>query len=590
MKFKAISVKSAMLKISSNQMFLPPIQRSFVWDRDRILKLFDSLYRDYPLGNCIFWNIKPETSKDYPLYRFIREFSESKHAKNYNGHAPKHLLDGDVVAVIDGQQRLSSLFIGLAGSYKYKKSGKGLQDVAANFVDSKLYINLFAPDSKDGDESFFQFLGLDAAKTLTDKSLWFEVGAALKWRGIGRARDYVNNVLADSVKQLGKKMVSNHFEGKKEKLVSMLEAVWRMLHEQRVFYFDVDNQNLDEVVDIFTRINNGGMTLKKSDLLFAVLVAQWNEGRDEIRELVESMRESGLEITQDFVMRSSLMLTDSPVKYNLGAFKASNIKKIRNSWDGIKASLMKLCELLPEIGYINHPNLSENALIPIAYYIMNGGATQTLKARRVLQQYYVVSQVNGIFGGQSDQILDRFRSEISRQLKSDKTINYQGLAGMKLPGQRSMVLDAERIGELVDYTSYGSPHAYFLLSLVYPTVDFKVRRYEIDHIHPRSKFNPSNLKKNGVTDSTVVEEWIYWKRDALPNLELLGSDNQYKGAASLVEYLTKKVKTPDDCKEFCASNLLPPPGHDDLELCNFDSFYEGRKRCLVAKLRKYFDL
>lgn len=480
--------------IASGKMFLPPIQRSFVWDRDRIVNLFDSLYRDYPVGNCIFWKIKPETSKNYPLYQFIREFSENKKTKIPNEHAPKNLLENDVFAVVDGQQRLSSLYIGLAGTYKYKKSGKGLQNVDANFVDSKLYINLFAQDTKGLDESFFKFLSKDDASVLSDKELWFEIGEVLTWSNEAQAQSYVEKVLLPRVNVSGKKTAARKFEGRKEKISTMLESVHGMLHNNRVFYFDIDNQNLDEVVDIFTRINSGGMTLKKSDLLFSILVSQWNEGRDEIRELVDSMRESGVDISQDFVMRSCLVLSDLPVKYNLESFKTKNIKKIKDKWVEIKDSLMKLCDFLPEIGYINHPNLSDNALIPIAYYIMNKGSLNTIKDKKSFQQYYVVSQVNGIFGGQSDQVLEKFRAEIKKQLVIGKALNYQGLVDMTLPGGKSMRLTLEDLNELVENTVYGSPHAYFLLSLIYPTVDFKIRRYEVDHVHPRSKFNVRNLK------------------------------------------------------------------------------------------------
>lgn len=588
MKFNSISIKQAMSQIAAGKIYLPPIQRSFVWDRDRIVNLFDSLYRDYPVGNCIFWNIKPETSKDYPLYQFIREFSENKKTKIPNEHAPKNLLENDVFAVVDGQQRLSSLYIGLAGTYKYKKSGKGLQNVDANFVPSKLHINLFAQDAKGLEDSLFQFLGENDAAVLNDKELWFEIGEVMKWSNEAQARSYVEKVLFPRVNESGKKAVVKKFEGRKEKISTMLESVHGMLHKNRVFYFDIDNQNLDEVVDIFTRINSGGMTLKKSDLLFSILVSQWNEGRDEIRELVDSMRESGIGISQDFVMRSCLVLSDLPVKYNLESFKTKNIKKIKDNWDEIKGSLMKLCDLLPEIGYINHPNLSDNALIPIAYYIMKKGSLNTIKDKKSLQRYYVVSQVNEIFGGQSDQILEKFRAEISKQLVVGKSLNYQGLVDMTLPGRKSMRLTLEDLNELVENTAYGSPHAYFLLSLIYPTVDFKIRRYEVDHVHPRSKFNVRNLGSNGVQEEKIIE-WMDWKRDHLPNLQLLGDkDNGSKRAKSIIDYL--KTKTPQDRKLFSKENLLPKKDDPLLELINFDKFFEYRKVKLVKSLKKHFGL
>ena len=589
MKFKAISVKHAISQISTSKIFLPPIQRSFVWDRDRIVNLFDSLYRDYPIGNCIFWNIRPETSKSYPLYLFTREFSENKKAKLPNEHAPTNLLEDDVFAVVDGQQRLSSLYIGLAGSYKYKKSGKGLQNVDANFITSKLHINLFAQDTKGAEESLFQFLSHDDGAAISEKSLWFEIGHALAWGNVDHARAYVSNFLLPRVLASKKKKLIAIFESRKEKIALKLESVYQMLHAKRLFYFDIDNQNLDEVVDVFTRVNSGGMTLKKSDLLFSILVSQWNEGRDEIGDLVESMRDSGIDISQDFVMRSCIVLSGLRVKYNLESFKTKNIKIMKGNWEDIKVSLMKLCDLLPEIGYIYHPNLSDNALIPIAYYIFKGGNLNTIKAKKSLQQYYVVSQVKGIFGGQSDQVLEKFRTEIDRQLERDKFLNIKELVALKLPGGKSMTMALEDLNQLVDDTAWGSPHAYFLLSLIYPTVDFKIKRYEIDHVHPKSKFNVRNLSNNGIADQETIDDWMDWKKDCLPNLQLLADkDNAAKKAKTLIEYLN--AKKPQERHLFSKENLLPPKGDKLLELASFDQFFEYRKRKLVNKLKPSFGL
>ncbi len=588
MKFESISIKQAIMNIEGGKLFLPPIQRNFVWNYDRIVNLFDSLFRNYPIGNCIFWKLEPETSQNYPLYKFIREYSENKSKTTKNESVPYNLLEQDVYAVVDGQQRLSSLYIGLAGTYKYKKSGKGLQNVDSNFVDSKLYINLLASETRSiEEEELFEFLGEEDSTFLNDKNLWFEVGTILKWKSADRATTLANETLQQLVVKTNKKTLITKFENRKGKIIDTLKTLYEMLNDNRLYYFDIDKQNLDEVVDIFTRVNSGGMTLKKSDLLFSILVAQWNDGRDEIKMLVESMRESNVSISQDFVMRSCIVLSDLPVKYKLESFTSKNINIIKKNWNDIKKSLLKLCELLPEIGYINHPNLSDNALIPIAYYILKGGNIKTQKAKKCLQQYYVVSQVNGIFGGQGDQVLEKIRTEIKKQLIIDNTLNYQIFSDLKLPGNKTMKLTLDDLEYLVSETVYGSPHAYFLLSLIYPTVDFKIRRYEVDHVHPRSKFNYTNLKNNGIDNQETIAEWIE-KRDFLPNLQLLGDkDNSNKRAKTIVEYL--KSKPIRERRYFMKENLLSSD-LKYLELNNFDKFFDFRKKQLVNKLKRHFGI
>lgn len=587
MKFEAISLKKAVTDIEKGKIFLPPIQRNFVWNYDRIVNLFDSLYRNYPIGNCIFWNLKPETSRQYPLYKFIKEFSENKSKSIKNYHVPNNLLQQDVYAVVDGQQRLSSFFIGLAGIYKYKKSGKGLQNIESNFISSKLYFNLLANDSREESDQLFEFWSDEDAAFFNDKNLWFEVGNILTWKSSNDS----TNVIKDfdkKVKASNKKTLIAKFDSRKDKIKNSLESLYNMVNDQKIYFFHVNSQNLDEVVDIFTRVNSGGMTLKKSDLLFSILIAQWNEGRDEIKDLVESLRDCNINISQDFVMRACLVLSDLPVKYKLESFKHKNISLIKRNWNDIKNSLLKLADLLPEIGYKNLHNLSENALIPIAYYIMKGGKTDTIKSKKAMQLYYVVSQVNGIYGGQSDQVLEKVRSEIKKQLTNSKNFNYSDLSDVKLPGRKSFKLTLQDVNDLAEDTVFGSPHAYFLLSLIYPTVDFKIRKYEVDHIHPRSKFNRSNLTSIGITDEETIEYWKDKKCNQLPNLQLLGDkDNNNKRSKTLNEYI--QAKTPKERSEFIKDNLLPID-KGLRELKNFDNFFEYRKKQLINKLKKHFNI
>lgn len=585
MKFEAISIKKAVNDIEGGKIFLPPIQRNFVWNCDRMVNLFDSLYRNYPIGNCIFWRLKPETSIHYPLYKFIKEFTENKNKPVKNELVPQNLLQQDVYAVVDGQQRLSSLFIGLAGIYKYKKSGKGLQNIESNFIPSKLYFNLLANDGIEENDQLFDFLDKEDANILNDKNLWFEVGKVLKWESTNVVEDYIKEI-EQKINETNKKTLISKFLTRKARIIYSMKTLYEMVNENRIYFFDVDNQNLDEVVDIFTRVNSGGMTLKKSDLLFSILIAQWNEGRDEIKDLVESLRDCGINISQDFVMRACLVLSDLPVKYKLESFKQKNIILIKENWQDIKNNLLKLADLLPEIGYKDLPNLSDNALLPIAYYIMKGGKTDTNKAKKALQLYYVVSQVNGIYGGHSDQILEKIRTEIKNQLKNDNNLNFYELAEIKLPGNKSLKFTIKDLDDLVEGTSYGSPHAYLILSLIYPTVDFKIRRYEVDHIHPRSKFNRSNLNSIGITDEETIEFWKDEKCNQLPNLQLLGDkDNNNKRSKTLNEYILSKTK--EERAEFIKDNLLP--SDDELrKLIKFDDFYEYRKKQLVNKLKKHF--
>lgn len=580
MKFKAISAKTAISYINQGKLFLPPIQRDFVWKDKRIVNLFDSLYRDYPIGNCIFWKLEPSTYQSYPLFDFVKTYTEKKKRNNTILQVPINLLNGDVHAVVDGQQRLSSLYIGLIGSYEYKTRGGGDSNK------TKLYINLLSSESKELEDadSIFSFLNDTESQSINEKNLWFEVGIVYKWKNSDLAKTYVDKILNKRIKNSKKKTLIAKFAFRRDDIIQRLSRLYAMISDKNILYFDIDNQNLDEVVNIFSRVNSGAMVLKPSDLMFSILVSQWNEGRVEVDELIDSMSMNGLKISRDFIMRACLVLSELPVQYKIESFKSSKVKKIRENWILIKDSLLKLCNLLPEIGCNDFPILSENSLIPIAFYIKYGGNINSQTTKIDLQKYLVVSQVKGIFSGQSDQVLTRLRAEIKRQVDNKSNFSFKELANISLPRGKRLKITVSDLEEIVSNTAYPSPHVTLILSLIYPSISFVNTKYHLDHIHPSSRFNKTNLGNCGVFDETIIADWNE-KKNLLPNMELLRPvDNQKKLNKPLTEFL-KTITSIKYKKSFIQENLLPS-NRDLYELRRFDEFYEDRKSKLIAKLKK----
>ena len=112
-----ITIKDAVHSINKKEFLIPAIQREFVWETNQIEGLFDSLMKDYPIGSFLFWQVDRGNITRYQFYEFVREYHEK-----YNTHNPKANIDGEsgVTAILDGQQRLTSLYIGLKGTYAYK--------------------------------------------------------------------------------------------------------------------------------------------------------------------------------------------------------------------------------------------------------------------------------------------------------------------------------------------------------------------------------------------------------------------------------------------------------------------------------------
>ncbi|GAJ16642.1 unnamed protein product, partial [marine sediment metagenome] len=93
------------------------IQRRFVWDHEQIEKLFDSIMRSYPIGTFLFWFVRSPNIQNYVFYEFLRYYHEQKSYLNQPSSDP--ITKEEIIGVLDGQQRLSSMYIALQGKYAY---------------------------------------------------------------------------------------------------------------------------------------------------------------------------------------------------------------------------------------------------------------------------------------------------------------------------------------------------------------------------------------------------------------------------------------------------------------------------------------
>ncbi|GAA9288859.1 hypothetical protein BTM384_13500 [Helicobacter pylori] len=125
--FSDKSIKDVVDELNARY-FLPDIQREYVWlkkaDEKKIEQLFDSILRGYPIGSFLFWKLQKEDiaksdeqdekKLNFQLYQFITNYDERK------PHNEKIYIEqisrDDLCIVLDGQQRLTSLYIGFKGN------------------------------------------------------------------------------------------------------------------------------------------------------------------------------------------------------------------------------------------------------------------------------------------------------------------------------------------------------------------------------------------------------------------------------------------------------------------------------------------
>ena len=228
-----LTIKEVINSVHEKKYLLPAIQREFVWSPEKVIKLFDSLMRGYPIGSFLFWNVSKEKIKEFQFYEFIRDYHERT-----NTHNPKAdiLNDEEVIAILDGQQRLTALYIALRGSYSFKKPRMFRNNPLA-YPKTKLYLNLLA-QSEDFEMKFnFAFLTEEEVIN-SDKNYWFEVGKILDFKDI---KEIHNFLLEEGIVQ-------------SQQASDALFGLFEVFTQKKIINFYLENsQELEKVLNIFIR-------------------------------------------------------------------------------------------------------------------------------------------------------------------------------------------------------------------------------------------------------------------------------------------------------------------------------------------------
>ena len=170
-----LTIAAVLRLIQKNELILPAIQREYVWKPTQVVKVFDSIMRGYPVGSFLSWRVLPETISRFKFYGFMKDYSAFDKRHNPVVDIPS---DHEVTAVLDGQQRLTSLNIGLRGTYAYRNKN-GWASKEWSYPKRRLYLNLLsdAPENEAGLKYHFAFLtkGQVDAAAEDETRKWFPV-------------------------------------------------------------------------------------------------------------------------------------------------------------------------------------------------------------------------------------------------------------------------------------------------------------------------------------------------------------------------------------------------------------------------------
>jgi hypothetical protein len=415
-------------------------------------------------------------------------------------------------------------------------------------------------------------------KNSKDNELWFEIGKVMDFETEEDLKDFLD---ADI-----RKKTSDPEKIRNAKITLGTMHLVICTKDSCLVESVTDTKDNDKALDIFIRTNDGGTKLEKSEMLLSYMEASKDlflpgRARKEVRKLLDELNlQKGKKpeywFDKDFILKASLVLSDSPVQYRIKSFDKNNLEKISNKWGDIRKYLNITVELMGRSGFIFSRIKSTNALIPIAYYLMvlqteksivDSQKIEDVKLKKEILKWFIVSTFKRMFGGSSDTTLNNARITINKS---------KSLIGV-LEGSEITKTD---ITKIVENAKKGTPDTMLILMLV---SDIKYW-YEVDedHIFPFSKMTDKEyLKAHGISDSDT--EYYAEIVNSIGNIQLLSPLVNIKKSAD--NFLDWKNSLNAD---FLDSMLIPKI--DDYSVKNFEIFVKERRELIIEKMCKILDV
>lgn len=545
--YKSTTIKSIIQDIYHRELLIPDFQRGFEWDHERIETLFDSIFKGYPIGTFLFW--QNNDAAKFKLYDFIQDFSKFD-SRNYGKEI--NATGESFKAVIDGQQRLTSLYIGFKGTYAYHTKYSRIYD-RTGYPPKKLY---FLYNNYAENEKLFNFMDPTHIK---------------KEQDIIEVEDFLRY---DSPEKLIEHIQEKDPEPLSEKAITAIKILYDRINiNQTISYYTISNEFGDEILDMFARVNTAGMPLSKSDLLMSLLTSNWKvyNAKDEFANLIFDVGKFGKPnfiINNSFILKCCLILSDSTgIRFELRTVQ-KNLKTIEDNWNDIKQTILSTFKILEECGFNEISAKGKQAIIPIAYWIHKKQPKQidhTLLRKWLIRTYLTMNNI-------SDGNLIEYRRAISEASTEQFPIE-QITKHFRAQGINQVITD-EYLEKLLA-SQYGSAQAWHLLLLLYPEIitSSYASGIDQDHMYPTTLFKERNLLKTMSPGDTNFALKHY---NTVLNLQLLPTGNN-------------KSKNDTDLETWHNQNPeynLYVDEEISLNLKDFRTFIENRKQNIKKRLKE----
>ncbi len=509
---------------------LPSIQRSFVWEQDQIYKLMDSLMNDYPISSFLAW--RPPHNLRIRTRKFMGDFKTGMRLISEEDEIPP-----STYLVLDGQQRLQSLFMSFFGQYDGQH----------------LYFKVDSDPQKQPEDIRYQFRFL-APEIARLNPHWL------------RPQEIINLKIKD-IPGFVENRFSGDPEGTKKRIAENLAQFIQVFNiSEKVSFQEVEEDaDYNDVLEIFVRVNSGGTKLSKSDLVFSTIALKIPEMEENFLELVDQLNTSGqFDFDTDFLIKASFLIFDKGAKFDVAKLRDDQYRdRLKTGFNQFKASLISTMEFLRnECKILGQRFLKSNlAVIPLVDFIYHQPHQQPPDGQAVpMRQYLYMSFFTRFYSYGTDGKLD----VIHGILKNHPTSTF--------PSIKVGDYISERTDSSYEFTESMLDNLDLVLNVIAEGIsEIPQQRgwsLERDHIFPVSLLNrkgiPSYLIDNVGNLRLVNKTRNILKSDTIPDpgLEFFGSDNP-------------ELKT------------LFSKAREDLTIPNFRDFINKRKELIFDKVSRF---
>lgn len=557
LKDSSISIYEAMMHIKEGRYVMPAFQRQFVWSMEQIEKLWDSILLNYPIATFLFWHVDDNNvTWDTYFCNFLTSvtFDNRKQADSVN----YELTDIDVnttdTAILDGQQRLTSLYLSLFGD-SYIREKYARRNTVGGTV-TKLLIEL-NKNKLDVDEEEYN-------------SKKYDIKFSVKVGRLSPTQFELRNILQEKFQNNSTRdkaiedAIANVPPDSKDYARNLLKTLYHKIFTEKLIRFtEIHDMNQDDALEMFVRLNSGGKALRKSEITMSILEAYWPSAKTEFGKLlVDSYEGYG----SDFIIRAALMLYGDVVKSNINR-KIS--EELKNNWSSFKKALKNLETVLKSLRIeVSRFSSSWNVLLPVLYYIYYNPENH-VNNTEAIRAYLMRAILFTYFQSGTTSKLQQMKSNINSYDYEITVEMLDQITDLRVTdGKIEDILNAEKGSRVAG-------DALYYLCLEWTNKNFK---YEQDHLHPYDRFDGNK------PISVSMEDWRRWRglRNRLPNLQLLeGRSNGSKNNMRLIDYYNDMN---DAQKADFYKQAIIPEGVS-LEIEHFEELYNKRKEMLAARIK-----